>query len=923
MELIPDIQLQKRMTQSCRYLAVAVIVVAALVLIGWQFDIIVLRRPILRLSAMNPLTACCFILIAGSLIILASTKKTAYNIFIGRLLASAAVFVGATKLVCFFFDTDFQIDYLMFPEKVTSTISGGLPNAMAPNTAACFILSGIALLIRNVETRNKKVPAHFIALLIGMTGVLSILGYLYRVESFYSIFRSISMAIHTASCFLLFAIALLFSNPGKGMMREFTSTFSGSITARLLVPAAIIIPSVLGLLRLHGNWMGLYSNEFGVAIFALSIIITFLFLIWFNTILLNKRDLQRIKAEEEVKQSTKQIAYFANIIEKTSDGIVSFTPEFKIISWNKGAEIIYGLKREEVIGKTSREVFRQDYTVGELDEIRGQLTDRGYWSGELSQYRQDGSKMICLMSTTMLKDQNDVITGYVSIAKDVTKQKEEDQKLKASEEQFRLLINNVKDQAIFMLDVNGNVASWNSAAEKLEGYTTDEIIGKSATIFYTTEGQAIKELNENLLKAKKNGFFETKGWRVRKNGLAFWANIVYTALYDENGKLTGYSKVVKDITEGKKAAEQIAYLARLLEDTGDAVFSTDINFNVKSWNRAAETFFGYSAMEAIGKPVADVVRPQITEEARQELRENMRQNGGWRGEVVYLKKDGTALIVLVSNAATRNEKNEIDGFVTVCRDISQRKKLEEKLKRSNEELEAFTYSVSHDLRAPLRAIIGFSSILEEDYGSKLDEEAQRITGVIKSNTQKMGSLIDDLLNFSRMGRHEIIKTQIDTKGMVNEVIREVYRESSTHQINWVIHPLPTVWGDINMLRQVWLNLVSNAIKYSGNSEPANIEIGTFIKDQQIVFFVKDNGAGFDQQYAHKLFKVFQRLHSIHEFEGTGVGLAIIEKIVSKHGGSVWAEGRKGEGASFYFTLPENIEETTAEYSDQEHKNLIA
>jgi PAS domain S-box-containing protein len=379
-------------------------------------------------------------------------------------------------------------------------------------------------------------------------------------------------------------------------------------------------------------------------------------------------------------------------------------------------------------------------------------------------------------------------------------------------------------------------------------------------------------------------------------------------LYDDNGKIRGYSKVIKDISEGKKKEEQIAYLARLLEDTGDAIFSTDTSFFIKSWNKAAETFYGYTMNEVIDQPVGDIIRPQVSAELRQQRREELKTKGSWKGELIHLKKDGTPLMVLVSNAATRNEKGEIDGFVSVCRDISERKKLEEQLKRSNEELEAFTYSVSHDLRAPLRAIIGFSSILEEDYGNKLDEEARRITGVIKHNTEKMGRLIDDLLNFSRMGRHEIIKTEINTSTMVKEIARELHHESSTHKVNWVIHPLPVIKGDINMIKQVWLNLISNALKYSGNVEPAQIEIGSFLKEQQSVFFVKDNGAGFDQQYAGKLFKVFQRLHSVYEFEGTGVGLAIIEKIISKHGGSVWAEAEIGKGATFYFSIPVNNDE---------------
>ena len=227
----------------------------------------------------------------------------------------------------------------------------------------------------------------------------------------------------------------------------------------------------------------------------------------------------------------------------------------------------------------------------------------------------------------------------------------------------------------------------------------------------------------------------------------------------------------------------------------------------------------------------------------------------------------------------------------------------EQLETLNKELEAFSYSISHDLRAPLRAIIGFTTILEDDYCNKLDEEAKRITARIKNNTLKMGNLIDDLLSFSRMGRVDIDKTYMDTNKLLKEIITEM--DHKHHSINWQIELLPALNGDIKTMRQVWINLISNAIKYSRNAANPRIEIGSFTTEGQTTFFVKDNGVGFDQQYADKLFKVFQRLHSSNEFEGTGVGLAIVDKIISRHGGRVWAEAEKNIGASFYFSLPVN------------------
>ncbi|MEO7046250.1 MAG: ATP-binding protein, partial [Ferruginibacter sp.] len=193
--------------------------------------------------------------------------------------------------------------------------------------------------------------------------------------------------------------------------------------------------------------------------------------------------------------------------------------------------------------------------------------------------------------------------------------------------------------------------------------------------------------------------------------------------------------------------------------------------------------------------------------------------------------------------------------------------------------------------------------LEKEYASKLDDEAKRIAGVIKRNTSKMGVLIDDLLSFSRTEKMELIKIDIDSNAVVKQVIDDVNSNETWGKIEWAIHPLPTVKADLNTIMQVWVNLISNAVKYSGNEDKPRIEIGAVQKNGSVLFFIKDNGVGFDEKYKSKLFKVFQRLHSNQEFEGTGIGLAIVEKIISKHGGEVWAESKLNEGATFYFCLP--------------------
>lgn len=228
----------------------------------------------------------------------------------------------------------------------------------------------------------------------------------------------------------------------------------------------------------------------------------------------------------------------------------------------------------------------------------------------------------------------------------------------------------------------------------------------------------------------------------------------------------------------------------------------------------------------------------------------------------------------------------------------------EKLEAVNKELDAFTYTVSHDLRAPLRAIDGFSRVIVSDYGDKLDEEGKRLLNIVCANTVNMGRLIDDLLAFSRLGRQEVKSAPIDMKKLIHEIYEEMRPNMAGRSVNLEVKDLPGGLGDVRLVRQVVVNLISNALKYSRTKNDASIEIGGRREEKENVYYVKDNGIGFDMQYAGKLFGVFQRLHSVAQFEGTGVGLAIVHRIIVRHGGRVWAEGKINEGAVFYFTLPQ-------------------
>jgi PAS domain S-box-containing protein len=364
---------------------------------------------------------------------------------------------------------------------------------------------------------------------------------------------------------------------------------------------------------------------------------------------------------------------------------------------------------------------------------------------------------------------------------------------------------------------------------------------------------------------------------------------------------------------------QQRFLESVLEHIPALVYVKDpISLQFVSMNRATEAWFGRSRETLIGRSVTDLLTPDEADVVTVSDKEALRRHGVLDiPQNSRVAPDGTRTIFRTLKSAVRDKGGQPLFLLCISLDISDKvadeqriqalnEYLEEQktaLEASNKELESFSYSVSHDLRAPLRAIDGFSLMLLEDYGPKLDHEAQRYLATIRAGSQRMGQLIDDLLAFSRLGRQPLRAQTIDMDKIVREATKEALGAVTGSAPRLTIHPLPPAVGDPTLLEHVWGNLLGNAVKYSSKVANPAIEIGARQDGGETVYFVRDNGAGFDMQYASKLFGVFQRLHGQDEFPGTGVGLAIVHRIVTRHGGRVWANSAPGRGATFQFCLP--------------------
>lgn len=518
--------------------------------------------------------------------------------------------------------------------------------------------------------------------------------------------------------------------------------------------------------------------------------------------------------------------------------------------------------------------------------------------------------------------------------------------LRESEDRFRSLLDGIHDYAIFRLDGDGRVASWNVGAERIKGYTADEIIGQHYSRFYTPEDIENGKPAQELKTAISQGRSEDEGWRVRKDGSRFWANAVITVLRDAAGNVVGFSKVTRDITERKRIEQMHLHFRALFESlpglylvlTPDLTIVAVSDAYLKATMTTREAILDRGIFEAFpgnpDDPAADgvanlqaslkrVLQGGVTDTMAIQKYDIRRPDGVFEERywspvnspvfgtdrrieyIIHRVEDVTEFVKQTARhgedeSALRARMEQMEA--EVFQSSQQVKAANERLQAANAELEAFCYSVSHDLRAPLRGLDGFSQALLEDYGNQLGADGKNLLQRIRAGSQRMGQLIDDLLNLSRVSRSELHREPVDLSGIAKDVVGELRGHDPDRHVALRIATDLKANGDPQLLRVVLENLLGNAWKYTAKQPQATIEFGFDRDNGNSSFFVRDDGVGFDMQYADKLFTPFQRLHAMNEFPGTGVGLATVQRIISRHGGRVWVEAAVNKGATFHFTL---------------------
>jgi PAS domain S-box-containing protein len=527
----------------------------------------------------------------------------------------------------------------------------------------------------------------------------------------------------------------------------------------------------------------------------------------------------------------------------------------------------------------------------------------------------DGEVRIIYEKCEHVRDQNGRIVRSVGMVQDITERKQAEEKLQKQ----AVMLANVSE-AIIGFGPDMKINFWSPSAERLYGYTSSEALGHQASDLLRavyldiTRDEAVDQL-------LKTGHLKADNIHHTKDGRALYIEYHATGIYNQGKELTSIVTVMHDITERKQAEEELRqtrdYLESLFNYANAPIICWDTKFKITRFNHAFERLTDHKGEEVLGKDLSILFPPESREESLDKIR---RALGGEYWEVVeipILRKAGDTRIVLWNSANIYiKDGKTILATIAQGQDITERKRAEEEIKAlneslkqheaelsaSNKELEAFVYSVSHDLRAPLRSIEGFSRALSEDYHSKLDETGKDYLRRVRGSAQHMRDLIDDLLNLSITIRAEMRREKINLSELVKTITAGLQKTQPERQVEFFIQEGLFAHGDPPLVQTVLENLLGNAWKFTANHPQARVEFGVIQLKGETVYFVRDDGAGFDMSQASKLFTPFQRLHTTTEFSGNGIGLAVVSRIVNRHGGRVWAEGEVEKGATFYFTL---------------------
>jgi len=902
------------MAQAC---GGAVVGLSFLVLLGWALGIDWLKSLSPSWVSMKPNTAFCLVALGFSLLCSAARRderNRPATLELGRLFtAGFAIVIAGLSLLEYLAGEDFGIDQILFRDD-TAAIRTVAPGRMAINTALSVIFLGLAYCLHGPGGKRSLLSRLICAAILFLSAIV-LLSYLYDVHPERGLGSGTPMAFLTAVCFFSLSVGLPLLEPERGLLGLLRSHGSGGEVARRLIPATVLVPVLIAALKLLGDRMGVYEPSFGVIIVA----VTYMILL---TGLTNRtgRSLERsdreLEAAEEAARTKGELLNLTGEIAKV--GGWEFDATTGEGTWTDEVARIHGLDPAIAMNRSFAVGFYEGESRSRIENAIGAaIAEARPYDLDLDLHTSNGEiKRVRMIGIPILEEGR--VVRLHGIFQDVSEMRRAQEELRLSEERFsRAFAANPMGQSISSL-AEGRIIAVNEAYCRILGYSRDELIGatsielglyadtsfRAGLVSKLAKGRSIRDVQIDA--RVKSGKVKTILLSMTPISLGGEACLIATVV-DISRRLRA-EKALRESEERyhglfENMVEGFAYcrIEYELDKPADftylavnASFSRLTGLSVVVGRRASEVVPGIRARDpGFFELVATVTAARVPDRFELEIS----SLGLWFSVSVYFPAPGFFVAVF----DVINERKEAEAKI-----LGLNVELEERVRRrtsqleeANAELEAFSYSVSHDLRSPLRGIDGWSAALEEDYGPSLDQAALGYLRRVRGEAQRMGTLIDSLLQLARVSRAEMNREDLDLSELAGATAARLEEAYPDRIFEFSVQPGLRAHGDRKLIEIALGNLLDNACKYTAKQDVAMIEFG---RSSDSSFFVRDNGAGFDMAYASKLFVPFQRMHKTSEFPGTGIGLATVQRIVAKHGGKIWADAAPDAGAVFYFTL---------------------